>query len=334
MEKNLNIMAPTPAVESNLHNQNQQYNSLLNTSNVQLTPSNLFHSPIDLYKQTSSVYYENNNINNFFNPYQATSPMIRPSNNFNNNINFNQINNLNSNQLSNLHQNSNNILLNNNTTETSLNSNINTNISNNNTNFLSTEDEIEKCKPQLQNIVSTADLCCKLDLRNIALQAKNAEYNPKRFAAVIMRIRHPKTTALIFASGKMVCTGAKSEQDSRTAARTYAKVISKLGYNVKFTNFTIQNIVGSCGVNFNISLEGLYASNGKHCSYEPELFPGLIFKMVEPKIVLLIFVSGKIVLTGAKKKEQIYEGFRIIYNLLVKYKKDLNINNRINEPTQ
>ena len=327
MEKNLNIMAPTPAVESNLHNQNQQYNSLLNTSNVQLTPSNLFNSPIDMYKPNSSMYYENNN--NYFNPYQVTSPMPRPNNNINNNINFNQINNnLSSNQLSNLHQNSNNILLNNN--EHSLNSNINTNITNNN--LLSTEDEIEKCKPQLQNIVSTADLCCKLELRKIALQAKNAEYNPKRFAAVIMRIRQPKTTALIFASGKMVCTGAKSEQDSRTAARTYAKMISKLGYNVKFTNFTIQNIVGSCGVNFNISLEGLYASNGKHCSYEPELFPGLIFKMVEPKIVLLIFVSGKIVLTGAKKKEQIYEGFRIIYNLLVKYKKkDININNRIND---
>ena len=331
MEKNLNIMAPTPAVESNLHNQNQQYNSLLNTSNVQLTPSNLFNSPIDMYKPNSSMYYENNN--NYFNPYQVTSPMPRPNNNINNNINFNQINNnLSSNQLSNLHQKSNNILLN--KDEHSSNSNINTNIYNNNTNFLSTEDEIEKCKPQLQNIVSTADLCCKLELRKIALQAKNAEYNPKRFAAVIMRIRQPKTTALIFASGKMVCTGAKSEQDSRTAARTYAKMISKLGYNVKFTNFTIQNIVGSCGVNFNISLEGLYASNGKHCSYEPELFPGLIFKMVEPKIVLLIFVSGKIVLTGAKKKEQIYEGFKIIYNLLVKYKKDLNINNRISDSTQ
>ena len=312
MENNL-ILASTPAIELNLHNQNQYYNSLLNTSNAQ-TPSNLFHSPIIA------------NINNLSNPYKIISPI--PTDN---KINFNQINNnLSSNQLSNLAQNSNNILSNND--EQSSNSNINTNIYNNNTNFLSTEDEIEKCKPQLQNIVSTADLCCKLELRKIALQAKNAEYNPKRFAAVIMRIRQPKTTALIFASGKMVCTGAKSEQDSRTAARTYAKMISKLGYNVKFTNFTIQNIVGSCGVNFNISLEGLYASNGKHCSYEPELFPGLIFKMVEPKIVLLIFVSGKIVLTGAKKKEQIYEGFRIIYNLLVKYKKkDIYINNRIND---
>eukprot|EP01018_Ginkgo_biloba_P009670 Gb_38217 [translate_table: standard] len=73
--------------------------------------------------------------------------------------------------------------------------------------------------PTLQNIVSTVNLDCKLDLKTIALQARNAEYNPKRFAAVIMRIREPKTTALIFASGKMVCTGAKSEQQSKLAAR-------------------------------------------------------------------------------------------------------------------
>nr|GMD23154.1 TATA-box-binding protein [Ipomoea batatas] len=123
--------------------------------------------------------------------------------------------------------------------------------------------------PTLQNIVSTVNLDCKLDLKAIALQARNAEYNPKRFAAVIMRIREPKTTALIFASGKMVCTGAKSEQQSKLAARKYARIIQKLGFPAKF-------------------------------KYEPELFPGLIYRMKQPKIVLLIFVSGKIVLTGAK----------------------------------
>lgn len=86
--------------------------------------------------------------------------------------------------------------------------------------------------PQLQNIVSTVNLCCKLDLKKIALHARNAEYNPKRFAAVIMRIREPRTTALIFSSGKMVCTGAKSEDDSRLAARKYARIIQKLGFQV------------------------------------------------------------------------------------------------------
>ena len=76
------------------------------------------------------------------------------------------------------------------------------------------------------------NLCCKLDLKKIALHARNAEYNPKRFAAVIMRIREPRTTALIFSSGKMVCTGAKSEDDSRLAARKYARIIQKLGFPV------------------------------------------------------------------------------------------------------
>ncbi|KAG4305377.1 hypothetical protein PORY_000933 [Pneumocystis oryctolagi] len=163
--------------------------------------------------------------------------------------------------------------------------------------------------PTLQNIVATVNLDCRLDLKTIALHARNAEYNPKRFAAVIMRIREPKTTALIFASGKMVVTGAKSEDDSKLASRKYARIIQKLGFNAKFTDFKIQNIVGSCDVKFPIRLEGLAYSHGTFSSYEPELFPGLIYRMVKPKIVLLIFVSGKIVLTGAKVREEIYQAF-------------------------
>ena len=132
-----------------------------------------------------------------------------------------------------------------------------------------------------------------------------------------MRIRDPKTTALIFASGKLVVTGAKSEDDSRLAARKYARIIQKLGFDAKFSDFKIQNIVGSCDVTFPIRLEGLAYTHGNFSSYEPEvslfpcaapviltydkqLFPGLIYRMHRPKVVLLIFVSGKIVLTGAK----------------------------------
>ena len=88
------------------------------------------------------------------------------------------------------------------------------------------------CSHCFRNIVSTVNLGCKLDLKKIALHARNAEYNPKRFAAVIMRIREPRTTALIFSSGKMVCTGAKSEEDSRLAARKYARIVQKLGFAV------------------------------------------------------------------------------------------------------
>ncbi|CAN1180245.1 TATA-box-binding protein [Linum perenne] len=144
--------------------------------------------------------------------------------------------------------------------------------------------------PTLQNIVSTVNLDCKLDLKHIVLQARNAEYNPKRFSAVIMRIRDPKTTALIFASGKMVVTGAKSEHDSKLAARKYARIVQKLGFAAKF-------------------------------NYEPELFPGLIYRMKQPKIVLLIFVSGKIVITGAKKRDETYEAFENIYPVLTEFRK-------------
>jgi len=118
-----------------------------------------------------------------------------------------------------------------------------------------------------------------------------------------MRIREPKTTALIFTSGKMVCTGAKSEELSRDAAKKYAKAIRKVGFpEVKMQDFKIQNIVGSCDVFFAISLEGLSVEHDKYSTYEPEIFPGLIYRMSSPKIVLLIFASGKIVLTGAKNK--------------------------------
>uniref|UniRef100_A0A0N4ZUS4 TATA-box-binding protein n=1 Tax=Parastrongyloides trichosuri TaxID=131310 RepID=A0A0N4ZUS4_PARTI len=181
--------------------------------------------------------------------------------------------------------------------------------------------EVDVPLPTLQNIVSTVNLGVSLDLKKVAQSARNAEYNPKRFAAVIMRIREPRTTALIFSSGKMVCTGAKSEDSSRLAARKYARIIQKLGFNAKFTEFKVQNMVGSCDVKFPIRLEGLCVAHAQFSTYEPELFPGLIYRMVKPRVVLLIFVSGKVVITGAKFKKDIDEAFKQIYPLLKNFKK-------------
>lgn len=90
-----------------------------------------------------------------------------------------------------------------------------------------------------------------------------------------MRIRDPKTTALIFASGKMVVTGAKSEDASKLASRKYARIVQKLGFDAKFQEFKIQNIVGSCDVKFPIRLEGLAYSHGQFSSYEPEVIRSL-----------------------------------------------------------
>ncbi|KAI5613976.1 TATA box-binding protein-like protein 2 isoform X1, partial [Silurus asotus] len=89
-----------------------------------------------------------------------------------------------------------------------------------------------------------------------------------------------------------------SEEQSRLAARKYARAVQKLGFPAKFLNFKIQNMVGSCDVRFPIRLEDLVLTHQQFSSYEPELFPGLIYRMVKPQIVLLIFVSGKVVPTG------------------------------------
>lgn len=118
-----------------------------------------------------------------------------------------------------------------------------------------------------------------------------------------------------------MCTGAKSEDDSRLAARKYARIIQKLGFEARFSDFKIQNMVGSCDVRFPIRLEGLVLTHGTFSSYEPELFPGLIYRMVKPRIVLLIFVSGKVVLTGAKVRDEIYEAFDKIFPILKGFKK-------------
>jgi transcription initiation factor TFIID TATA-box-binding protein len=174
--------------------------------------------------------------------------------------------------------------------------------------------------PQIQNVVSTVDLCVALKLDDIIAKVRNAEYNPSRFAAIIMRIKDPKTTALIFSTGKIVCTGGKSEEESRLAARKYAKIIFKLGYkDIQFKDSKIQNIVGSIDVGFKIKLESLIAKHMLFCSYEPELFPGLIYRMIQPKVVFLIFFSGRIVLTGAKSKEDINVGFLQILPILKEF---------------
>lgn len=176
--------------------------------------------------------------------------------------------------------------------------------------------------PNIQNVVCTVNLGVQLDLKRIALKARNAEYNPRRFAAVIMRIRDPKTTALIFSSGKMVITGAKSEEAAKTSCKKYTRIIQRLGYGyAKFLEFKIQNIVASCDIHFPVRLESLAHAHNQFCSYEPELFPGLIYRMITPKVVLLVFVSGKLVLTGAKKRNDIYQAFNNIYAVLCLFKK-------------
>jgi transcription initiation factor TFIID TATA-box-binding protein len=160
----------------------------------------------------------------------------------------------------------------------------------------------------LQNIVATFSLGTIVDLPKIALVARNAEYNPKRFAALIMRIREPKTTALIFANGKVVVTGAKCKANSRVACRKFARVVQKIGYNAKFMDFKIRNVVASVDMHFpvNVAAMSLDGEHGKYASYEPEIFPGLVYRMPMPPVAVLVFTTGKIVITGAKCEADVF----------------------------
>lgn len=177
--------------------------------------------------------------------------------------------------------------------------------------------------PIIQNVVATVNLGITLELEKIARQAKNTEYNPKRLPALIMRIRDPKATALIFKNGKMVITGTRSEDDAQFAAKKFMKIVHKTGFSaVKFQEFKIQNIVGTTDVRFPIRLEKLALEASTLGHYEPEAFPGLVYRMVSPKVVLLIFVSGKIVLTGAKQREDLARAYKHILPVLKHCRKE------------
>lgn len=167
-----------------------------------------------------------------------------------------------------------------------------------------------------------ANLGVRLDLRRIALRCRNTEFNPRRFAAVIMRLREPRATALIFASGKMCVTGTKSAHNASLASKKFAIIIEKCGFKIEESiDFKVQNIVGTADVGFPIRLEGLVYAHSTFASYEPELFPGLIYRLVSPRVVFLIFVSGKVVITGAKTEKDMTDAFTKMYPVLVEFRK-------------
>ena len=195
--------------------------------------------------------------------------------------------------------------------------------------------EIGMPQPRIVNIVSMVNLCKRLNLKEIALQCTNSEYNPSRINAVIMRIKEPKTAALIFNSGVIIVLGARDKENSKKAAKIFAKNIKHLGYDVKFKNFKIVNIVATCDLKFPIKLTKLSLelnaklsnnnnnTDKKQCFYEPDTFPGLIYHMRNPQLTVLVFKSGKINFVGAKNENDIFDAFGKVYPLFRKYKNDI-----------
>jgi len=169
------------------------------------------------------------------------------------------------------------------------------------------------------NVVASASLDQKIDLLAILKVFRNVEYRPKQFPGLVFRLKRPKTATLIFGSGKMVCTGAKSEKMARRAVNKVVRELKNNGIIILGKpSITIQNMVASANLHGSIDLETA-ADILDNVMYEPEQFPGLIYRMKDPKTVLLLFASGKLVCTGAKSAEMVYESIVKIYGVLDDY---------------
>jgi len=171
----------------------------------------------------------------------------------------------------------------------------------------------------IQNVVATGDLNQKIDLPSILKIFKDTEYRPEKFPGLCFRLKKPKTATLIFNTGKMVCTGAKSKKMAGIAITKVAKELNEKGViNAIKPKATVQNMVSSANLGKKIDLEAA-ADILENIMYEPEQFPGAVYRMRAPKTVLLLFSTGKIVITGAKKEKQVFEAAEKIYDLLSDY---------------
>jgi transcription initiation factor TFIID TATA-box-binding protein len=170
----------------------------------------------------------------------------------------------------------------------------------------------------IENVVASATLNQDIDLNSVVKAFPSVEYRPEQFPGLVFRLKKPKTATLIFGSGKMVCTGAKSEGQAKSAIRKVVRELKNNGIVIlRRPIIQVQNMVASASFGVRIDLEkAVY--NLERTMYEPEQFPGLIYRMNEPKVVILVFASGKIVCTGAKKEEDIYESITKLRDQLEK----------------
>ena len=178
---------------------------------------------------------------------------------------------------------------------------------------------LEDLDVSVENVVATGSLDQKLDLIAIMKVFRNVEYRPKKFPGLVFRLKRPKTATLIFSTGKMVCTGAKSEKLARSAIMKVVRELKNNGIIILGKpEIIIQNIVATANIHGKVDLEAA-ADIMENVMYEPEQFPGLIYRMADPKVVILIFASGKLVCTGGKSAEMVDVAVVKLYGILEDY---------------
>ncbi|MDR2874054.1 MAG: TATA-box-binding protein [Methanobrevibacter sp.] len=161
-------------------------------------------------------------------------------------------------------------------------------------------DKSSKNEPKIENIVSSAAIGKDIELMEVCKALDGVTYNKERFPGLVFKLKDPKTAHLIFSSGKLVCTGAKSIKDSKIAIHKTVDLMRTVDTEIAHEfDIKVQNIVASSKLDSNLNLE-VIALEVPNTEYEPEQFPGLVFRIKDPKVVLLLFGSGKVVCTGAK----------------------------------
>ncbi len=175
---------------------------------------------------------------------------------------------------------------------------------------------------EIVNLVVTTDLNHKLNLENIASTLPNTEYNPEQFPGLVMRIKDPKTSALLFSSGKVVCTGAKDIVYAKKSIYKIIEFLKKMNVKIRVKPvLKIQNLVGSGELGDNLDLN-LLAMKLSNTEYEPEQFPGLVYKIKSPYHAnFLLFSNGKVVCTGTKGKDKMEKCIKQLIKDLKKIKK-------------
>jgi len=166
---------------------------------------------------------------------------------------------------------------------------------------------------EIVNVVASATLKQTVDLDAIEKTFPNAEYPSPDFPGLVFRLERPKTATLIFGSGKMICTGGKSEKEAaRAVSKVFRELREKALVGASKPEVRIENIVASASLGRAVDLERSLLTLQK-AMYEPEQFPGLVYRMEDPKVVFLIFSSGRVVCVGAKTEEDVHRAVDKLY---------------------
>ncbi|XP_014473441.1 PREDICTED: TATA box-binding protein-like protein 1 [Dinoponera quadriceps] len=185
-------------------------------------------------------------------------------------------------------------------------------------------DSVEQEPPELDivinNVVCSFSVRCHLNLREIALKGSNVEYRREN-GMITMKLRRPYTTASIWSSGKVTCTGATSEVQAKVAARRFARSLQKLGFQVRFNNYRVVNVLGTCCMPFAIKITSFSVYHKENADYEPELHPGVTYKLKEPKATLKIFSTGSVTVT-APNVASVQAAIEYIYPLVYEFRKE------------